>query len=73
MDGINKQIHIILNLSPQIGWDLSGCKRYVSRLLERYQKYGVLLKDARRQYMAVGKKVMKEKLELLAEELNDLG
>lgn len=31
------------------------------------------LKDARRQYMAVGKKVMKEKLELLAEELNDLG
>ena len=31
------------------------------------------LKDARRQYMAVGKKVMKEKLELLVEELNDLG
>ena len=31
------------------------------------------LKDARKQYMAVGKKVMKEKLELLAEELNDLG
>ena len=73
MEGNYKHIHIILNLSPQIGWDLSGCKRYVSRLLERYQKYGVLLKDARRQYMNVGKKAMKEKLELLVEELNDLG
>ena len=35
---------LILNLSPQIGWNLSGCKPYVSRLLEMYQKYGVFLK-----------------------------
>ena len=44
MDGINKRIHIILNLSPQTGWDLSGCNPYVSRLLEEYQKSGVYLK-----------------------------
>ena len=30
-------------------------------------------KDARRKYMTVGKKAMKGKLELLAEELNELG
>lgn len=43
------------------------------RTHSKKEGYGVLLKVARRQYMTVGKKAMKEKLELLADELNDLG
>ena len=44
MNGINKQIHIILNLSLQTEWNLLELKEFISKLPKLYQKYGIRLK-----------------------------